>query len=70
MFSHPATPELRSVDVMIPDWWQDMWPRRGPSTRSMLWGSPQWRQRMTRRSGGPGDPGSGGAILHITVLQL
>ena len=49
---------------LSPDCLQEEWPRRGPRTRSMLKGSPQWRQRITLRSGlAPPPSPRGGAIL-------
>ena len=49
---------------LSPDWRQEEWPSRGPRTRSMLKGSPQWRHMMTRRSGlAPPPSPRGGAIL-------
>ena len=51
------------VSHFSPDWWQVLWPSRGPSTASMLKGSPQWRHMITRRSGAPECEDSGGPML-------
>ena len=52
-----------SMMIISPDWWHVLWPSRGPSTASMLKGSPQWRHMMTRRSGAPECEESGGPML-------
>ena len=51
--------------LLSPDWRQEEWPSSGPSTLSMLKGSPQCRHMMTRRSGLPSPPSPrGGAMLN------
>ena len=54
-----------SCSLLSPDWRQEEWPSSGPSTLSMLMGSPQCRHMMTRRSGLPSPPSPrGGAMLN------
>ena len=46
-----------------PDWWQVEWPSSGPSTASILKGSPQGRHMITLRSGAPVCEDRGGPML-------
>ena len=60
-----AAPCSQSCSLLSPDWRQEEWPSSGPSTLSMLKGSPQCRHMITRRSGLPSPPSPrGGAMLN------